>query len=368
MRPKRVGIPRLAWPLALFATSLLTPLPAAAQIEVTARSSSLRLGGRLHFQVASSSAEDRTTPEFFVRRARLIADISVTDFLDGRLQPSFVIGSVQLEDAYFRLKFHRAFQLYFGQFKQAFDIFESTSSTELNVVERSGDIPGISVCPGVSGICSYGRFAARLQYGGRDTGIRADGRFGGDRWAYAVTVTNGEGIFENSDPNGRKSTSARLTFRPIGPLALSASVNIHDYAVDRGDEEVNHSTTAWNADLQWGDFRDGLVVQVGFMGGGNWKVLDEFDDPATFFTTQAIASYYHALPEGGRLAGIEPALRLSYGDPDTENGDDNAGFLITPGFNLYVFGRNRINTNLDIWAPSEGDSEWSLRMMTYLYF
>ncbi len=352
--------------LVLIAPALATPAPVAAQVEISARSSSIRFGGRFHFQMASSSAEDREVPDFFVRRARLVADVTITDFLDGRLQPAFVTGKVLLQDAYFRMKFDPAFRLSFGQFKQGFDLFELVSSTEFNMVERGGFIPGIDVCAGVGRLCSYSRFAARLQYAGRDTGIRADGSFGG-RWSYIVTVTNGEGIFENADENGRKSTSARLMFAPSGKWQIGASVNIHDYVVEIEDEEQNQSGTGWNADVQYGDYRDGWIVQFGVMGGDNWKDLDEQFDPNPFFTTQVVAAYYHRLAEGGRLEGLEPAFRLSYGDPDTSS-DDKAGWLITPGFNLYVFGRNRINTNVDIYAPQQGDVEWSLRMMTYLYF
>lgn len=317
--------------------------------------------------MASSSAPDREVPDFFVRRARIVADVEISDFLDGRLQPAFVTGKVLLQDAYFRLKFDPAFRLSFGQFKQAFDLFELTSSTLINVVERSGDIPGVSVCSGVSGICSTGRFSARLQYGGRDTGIRADGSFGGGKWTYAATVTNGEGIFENADENGRKSTAGRLTFEPVDGLSIGANVNYHDYAVELADEEVTQTATAWGADVQWGSFHDGVLLQLGVLGGGNWKVLDEQGDPASFLTTQIIGSYYHLLSEGGRLEGVEPVFRLSWGDPDRDT-DDDAGILVTPGFNIYVLGRNRINANVDVWMPQDGDTEWSLRAMTYLFF
>lgn len=368
MTPIRHGLPGLAGALFLLTGLGLTAERASGQTSISARSSMLRIGGRLHFQMASSSAEGRTTPEFFVRRARLVVDVEINDFLDGRVQPAFVTGKVLLQDAYFRLRFTPAFRLYFGQFKQAFDLFELASSTEFNMVERAGEIPGISACPGVAGICSYGRFAARLLYGGRDTGIRADGNFGGGRWSYAATVTNGEGIFENADTNGRKSAAARLTFRPASTWEVGASVNFHDYAVDRGDEEINRTASAWNVDVQWGRYRAGWMVQAGLLGGDNWKSLDDQDRPTTLFAAQGIGSYYHRLGAGSRIEAIEPALRLSYGDPDTDRGGDGSGVLVTPGFNVYVLGRNRINANLDLWVPDEDDAEWTLRAMTYLYF
>ncbi len=352
--------------LALLAL-LPAPSEATAQVEISARSATIRVGGRLHFQMAHSSAPDREIPDFFVRRARIVFDVSITDFLDGRLQPAFVTGKVLLQDAYFRMKFDPAFRLSFGQFKQAFDLFELTSSTEINVVERGGFVPGIDVCSGVGRLCSYGRFSARLQYGGRDTGIRADGSFGGGKWSYIATVTNGEGIFENADDNGRKTTAGRLAFTPIEGLTFGANVNAHDYAFESGDEEKTQTAVAWGGDVQWGDFREGWLVQWALMGGQNWRILNDAEEAASFLTTQAIVSYYHPLREGGRLEGIEPAFRLSWGDPDTD-ADDDAGWLVTPGFNIYVLGRNRINFNADVWVPQQGDTEFSLRAMTYLYF
>jgi len=351
----------------LAAMSFAAPKSSVAQVEISARSAKIRIGGRLHFQMASSSAPEREIPDFFIRRARLVADIEITPFLTGRLQPAFVTGKVLLQDAYFRLNFDPAFRVSFGQFKQAFDLFETTSSTLINVVERGGGIPGVSVCEGVEGICSYGRFSSRLQYSGRDTGIRADGSFGSGRWGWAVTVTNGEGIFENADENGRKSEAARLSYSPIDKLTISAAVNAHDYSFDVADGQETSTAVGWGGDVQYGDFHDGWIVQWGLMGGGNWKSLNEQNEAASFLTTQAIVSYYHLLAEGGRLEGIEPAFRLSWGDPDTAT-DDDAGILVTPGFNLYVLGRNRININADVWLPQEGDTEWSLRAMTYLFF
>ncbi len=109
------------------------------------------------------------------------------------------------------------------------------------------------------------------------------------------------------------------------------------------------------------------MVQWGLMGGENWKLLNDTNDPSSFITTQAIVSYYHPLQESGRLEGVEPAFRLSWGDPDTD-ADDDAGWLVTPGFNIYVFGRNRINANVDMWVPQQGETEFSIRAMTYLYF
>ena len=83
-------------------------------------------------------------------------------------------------------------------------------------------------------------------------------------------------------------------------------------------------------------------------------------------TFQALGSYYRPLA-GGRFEGVEPLLRVSWGDPDTD-ADDDAGIVLTPGIMLYVLGRNRIGVNLDYYSPETGSEELSLKIQSYLYF
>jgi hypothetical protein len=334
------------------------PSPAIAQVEIRARAATITFGGRLQTQYSHSSI-DGVANDFFTRRARMIAEVRVSDFLSGRVQPDFAGGGVALKDAYVTFSFSDAFELTWGQFKRPFDIFELASSTELSLIERDGRIEGLAACAGVGSICSYSRFTERLGYSDRDLGVRVSGEAG--RVGWQASLTNGTGG-DTPDENSAKSVSGRMTLGVTDDVRVSGQVALHDYV----DDEGNASAVAFGGDVEVGAWRNGLLLQASLVAGDNWLLPDAQLDPATFLTFQAVASYYHAL-DGGRLAGIEPLARLSYGDPDTA-ADDDGGILVTPGLMLYVMGRNRIGVNLDYWAPQAGDSELSLKVQSFLYF
>ncbi len=310
--------------------------------------------------------EDATASDFFIRRARLTFDASINDLIDGRVQPDFGGGSLSLKDAYFRLKFSPAFRVSVGQFKRAFDIFELTSSTEIIPVERTGGIPGLGRCAGVGGVCSLSRFTERLSYSDRDTGIRIDGSSSDGRVAYLATVTNGTGT-DTKDENDAKSFAGRITLSAAENVSLAANVSVHDYPSDLSEDD--EYAVAWGGDVAVGSFYGGPMIRAGLIGGDNWRRLDDVSgEEASFLTAQGILSYYHAVQDRANVAGVEPLLRLSWGDPDGEE-DDDGGILVTPGLNVYFAGRNRIQVNLDWYSPQgDADAEFSLKVQTALYF
>lgn len=341
------------------AATLVGAAGLSAQTTISARSASIKIGGRLQSQFATSSV-DGSNPEFFFRRARLIADITVNDFLDARIQPEFAGGSAELKDAYVRFKFSPVFQVSMGQFKRAFDLFELSSSTDLSLIERDGRVGGVGGCSGVGGVCSYSRFTEKLGFSDRDQGIRVQGEQG--TVAYEVTVTNGTGANEGEENEG-KSYSGRLSLELTPALTMSGQYAFHDY-VKPGDD--NTLAAAWSADLQYGTWRDGLLVQAAVVQGDNWKKLNSGGVPASFKAFQAVASYYAPM-SGDRVTGVEPLVRVSYGDPDTGLGDDG-GVVFTPGLMFYIVGKNKIGANVDIWTPQTGDTEYSFKIQSFLYF
>jgi hypothetical protein len=354
---------RLAGTCALLALGLVFGADqAAAQIQVRVGDSTVRIGGRLHAQYATTSVEDyQPSHNFFIRRARLNVDIAANDWIDARLQTEYVLGVVDLLDAYVRLKFNPWFQVSTGQFKRAFDLFELESSTQLAVIERGGRIPGLEdECAGVGRACSYSRLSEALYYSNRDMGVRVAG--GGDRFSYMATVTNGETLSQSGDNNGAKSWAVRATYNLLGDLTLGGGVSAHDYYVEEVGDEYG---MAWGADLEWGGYTDGLHLQWAIMGGDNWRNLDDEDDPSTFLTSQALVSWF--FPTTGKVVGLEPVFRVSYGDADTD-ADEAGGWLYTPGVSLYFGGRNRFSVNWDFYAPDSGDSQNSLKAQMYFYF
>ena len=346
----------------LLVLAALWPQPVTGQEGITARAAEIRFGGRLHTQLATSSAADGKSTDFFTRRARFTLDVSVSSLLDARVQPDFGGGRLELKDAYFRLNFDSGFRLWAGQFKRAFDLFELDSSTDIVVVERTGRIDGVGGCAGPGGTCALSRFTEKLGYSDRDIGIKADGSIG-DRFTYMATLTNGTGT-TGSDENSGKSLAGRVTLRLFDQLRLSGNVSRHDFV--RGDGETD-AATAFGADLEFGRFRGGMHLQVGVIGGANWR-LEETSATGIprFFTWQTILSRYFAV-DGQGFEGIEPVARASWGDPNRDAGDD-AGLLLTPGVFLYVKGKNRIGANVDVYRSGSGDTEFSFKLQTYLYY
>lgn len=338
---------------------LAVPPVLEAQTSISARAASLRIGGRLHAQYQGSSV-DGAVNDFFLRRARLIVDGTFTDFLTGRLQTDFVGGDATVLDAYLTMNFDDAFMVSMGQMKRSFDIFELSSSTDLSIIERDGRITGYSNCTGVGRVCSYSRLTEALDFAGRDVGVRVEGASG--TFSYEATITNGPGV-NVADENDGKSFSGRASVQVADGVVVSANAGAHDY-VDPSAETAH--ALAWGGDVQIGTWRDGLLVQAAVVGGDNWASLDANDDPEQFLAFQVIGSFYHPL-DGPRLVGIEPLLRVSVADPNGSI-DSDGGTLITPGLMLYFMGRNKIGANVDYFLPGTGDSEFSFRVGTFLYF
>ena len=343
-----------------FAVLLSTPASTLGQVEIRARAATVTIGGRLHVQAITSSA-DATSPDFLLRRARVFVGVQVADFFEARLLPDFAgAGGAALQDAYISLNFDPAFEVAVGQLKRASEVFELSSSTQLAVIERDGRVPGAGDCTGVGGVCTFSRFMQKLRYSERDIGMRIAGSGGG--FSYMATVTNGTGI-NVRDENDGKSYSGRGAWELASGLEIGGFIGLHDYPDANGKTEYG---TAYGADLDWGDWYDGLHLQAAVVVGDNWRELDAPGGAVRFLTGQVIVTYQIAV-DSDRWTSVEPLARISWADPDTGTPDDEA-WLFTPGLTFYVSGRNRIGTNLDIYAPERGDAKLSLKVQAFLHF
>jgi hypothetical protein len=320
----------------------------------------LILSGELNPQYAVSSVA-ADPGSVFLRRARLNAQLVLSPLVDGYFQAELAAsgGGAQLRDAWVRYSVSPMLRLSIGQFKRAFDLFELDSFTDLSLVERDGRVGGVDTCAGVGGICSYSRFTERLGFSNRDLGLRLEGAHGAVGWL--ATVTNGPGQ-DVPEENHAKSASGRLTVALGDGVALGGQLAVHDY-LDASD--ATHHASAWAADVRWGEFRRGLLVQAAVTGGDNWRNADAQGDGTRFFAVQGMAAWY-APVSGERFAAVEPLLRLSWGDPDTAASRDD-GLLVTPGFMVYVSGKNKVGFNLDVWSPREGGTEVSLKIQSFLH-
>ena len=333
--------------------------PLAAQVG-TRQGVQVRLGGRVHPQYNSTSVTAEPRNEMLIRRARVTVDAS-WGWISARVEPDVGEGELNVKDAWAALDFGDALRVRFGQFKRPFDVFELTSSTEMLVIERAGGIRGVNACAGPGGVCSFSRLTERLGYADRDIGVELTGNAGGLDWSAAMTNGTGANV---EDENGAKSFTGRVSGRVGGNLAIAANVGAHDYVHPTG--AADEYAIALGGDLQYGEFERGLVLQIGFVTGDNWRVPVGTAGSASFMTAQAIVAW--AIPmTGERLVGIQPVARLSWADPNSDAAGDS-GMLLTPGLNFLFGHRNKLTVNLDVWVPNTGDTEYSVKVQQFFYF
>ncbi len=338
---------------------LFAPLAPVEGQTLTARSADIEIGGRVQTQFSRSSVGSATN-DIFLRRARLELDITLNEWVDGRLHPDVAGGDLALKDAFLRLTLDPAFRVSFGQFKRSFDLFELASSSQLPMIERDGRVEGLDECAGVGGVCSYSRLTQKLSFSDRDVGVRVEGERGPVSWE--ASMTNGEGA-DAADENDSRSFAGRLAAEVAPDWTLGGGVSVHDWVSPGGETD---RSPAWSVDLEYGSWEDGLHVMLAAVVGDNWRSLDDDDAPATFRTAQGLLSWYHPLSGSGPVVGVEPMLRISVADA-TDRIADDTGWVITPGFAAYAGPRTFLSVNLDLYEGASG-TESSLKVQTYLYF
>jgi hypothetical protein len=369
---------RQAWccwsgPSVAAALLLVAAAEAAAQDTGDVR---LRFTGRVQVQFSTSSVADDEvdTPvagsAFEARRVRLAADVLVRDWIQGLLEADYAVGNLALRRAFIDFQFDDAFSLRVGHFKRAFSKIFMTSSLETPAIERGLRIRGVpetylradgtqpGPVLGADGVIgdAFGVLDA-LGHVDYELGAAVHGEVGG--FGYEAGVYNGTGQ-GTRDRNDGKAFAARGTLG-VGesPLVLGAAASYQEVGV--GD--ASDGGAAFTVDAEWGAFRrPGVHVIVEAVTGEN-HFVDE-----SFATAQAMAAWFRPL-EHPRLDGVEVIGRVSWGDPDTSLADD-AGTLLTPGINVYLFGRNRLSLNWDVFVPQghRFDPEHAVRAQAQFSF
>ncbi len=255
-------MPRL--PSAAVGALLVCAPGLAAQSASAPPAPTLTLGGEVNVQYTASSV-DAYPSGFTLRRVRLNGTFVVNELMDAHVQAELAAtGGAELRDAWVRFTFSPALKLSAGQFKRAFDLFELDSFTDLSLIERDGRVGGVSTCTGVGSVCSYSRFTEGLGYAGRDQGVRLEGT--AERVSYMATATNGTGQNAPEDDQA-KSLSGRVSVEVARRVAVGAQLALHE----RSDTlDGTHHASAWSADISYGAFRSGLLLQAALAGGDNW--------------------------------------------------------------------------------------------------
>ena len=348
----------------------------AQQIE--AGSVQLQFTGRAHVQFSTSSVGDEeadgtvASTAFETRRARLGVILTVDEWITAMIEPEFASGEVELRNAWMNLGFSESLEFRIGHFKKPFSRLTLTSSTMVPTIERGLRIRGLEdalaladaaesepVLTAFLGAPLIGEEQALLNtlgYDGYDLGAMAHGRLG--PIGYEAGVFNGVGA-DAPDANDAKSYAARAVWSREGetPLEIGAGVSHREL----GEPELDG--TAYEIDAEWGEFRRSGLHVIAELTSGSIIATD-----ATFSAAHAIISVFRALG-GDRLEGIEFVGRGSWGDPSDEVEED-AGLLLTPGINVYLFGRNMLMLNWDVYVP-EGDrfeTQHSLKAQARFHF
>jgi hypothetical protein len=335
----------------------LAVVPAAAQ----ERPVTVSLNGRMQFQWNSTTVDTveagTTTPipwsTFETRRVRLEANVRVEEWIRGMIEADFALGRLVLKQVWMSLELDPALVVRAGQFKKPFSLIELRSSTQNAIIERGLRIRNLEqaltvanpLLPRFRNLVLPGEEYALLlaqNYISYDMGAELSGTHRALGWA--LGVFNGSGA-DTRDENDAKQLAARVTVAtPLRtPLRLGAGFSHAELNVPTATSAGRRDGNAFELDAELGGFRNGLWILAEVTRGTNLAT------DGTFLGAQGVASYFLGTGES-RIEGIEPVARVSWGDPDDDL-DDDAGLLVTPGINLYFFGRNRLMFNWDIYMP-----------------
>lgn len=349
------------------AALLLVTIPAAGQgfaIATPDSSAKITFGGRVQTVFNTTSVDDLPVAQTELRRVRLEANLQLGELVHGRIQPEFAGSRVTLKDAYVRLNFHPAAQLWAGQAHRPFGAISPASTTRILPIEKGLRIRGVQ-----DAFDEY-NLLLNLGYSDRDVGLqlRGEPRNAPLGLSYAAGFFNGPAV-SLAPREETWQAVARVAARPVDAVRLGVSWSRIDHVREETatDPLDTREGQAWAADVELGSDRGGMHV----VGEATYGDFDPFAD-AKFFGAQGWLGYRTGRVSE-RIAAVEPLLRVSYGDPDVDGeaelGDAHGGVLVTPGVNLWLGGLNRFALNWEVWSPDgDGERVHSLKALFQLAF
>ncbi len=339
--------------------------------DAAAQGVDVRFTGRIHIQYNTTSITEGDLVEpgstrtpliasstFETRRIRLAAAIDAGNGVTAMIEPDFAGARVSLRNVWVNLELDSAVALRIGSFKRPFGLMSLTSSTVIPLIERGVRIRGSHDAFGISddeqarallstldGDVLLGEeqeLLDRMGYQGYDLGMALHGTRG--RLGYMVGLFNGTGPDARDETDG-KGVSGRVSWDLASsalPITLGTGFSYQEKAL-AGAETADG--VAFEVDAELGAFqRPGLHVLAEAVTGDNLASGERF-------LAGQIATTWFVPVRGRNIEGVEPAGRISWGDPDrTIEGDE--GLLLTPGINLYFAGRNRLALNWDVFVPN----------------
>jgi len=203
----------------------------------------IRFDGRFQGDFKAYSGGHPDHSSFFVRRARLCASGTLSEYYDFRVEPEFGKGGSRLNDGFMNIHYWPFAQLKFGQFKTPFSMEELHSDNWIDFVERS---------------------LANKIAPSRDLGLMFHGAAGNDFLYYQAGVFNGYKLNQTGDPDGGKDLAARLVIAPFNGSSWKPARGLRlGGAITYGSVDLTESQW-WNS----GDFKTAAgTTYLGFSSG-----------------------------------------------------------------------------------------------------
>lgn len=318
----------------------------------------LQFGGlvQTQFNTTTSGRAEEVT-ELLLRRVRFSVNARVNELISGRIQAEFATEAAELNEAYLLLAPDPGVQFLAGKGGRPFGIIDANTAATLIPIERGASIRGEQTL-------ELYRILEVIAYAGRSVGVQVFGEPTGAPLGlvYAVGYFSGA-VAEEGEDADIQQVAARLQIEPLPSLLIGSALSSRKFGscmdcVDRVEERGS----AWEVDAQYGEYgTPGWILLAQYSAGA----LNPFTG-ADFRGAQAWAAY-RTPPLARYVAGVEPLLRWSYGDPEGEL-SPFGGTLWTPGVNLYLGRNNRLMLNYDIWTPEEGEAESAFRAQMQLAF
>lgn len=328
-----------------------------AQEVVASKSKKLSLSGRVQLQHAWNEAlslidEAKTKHGFRIRRGRFQVKAKINPYVSAKLQVEARDNAPRLKDAEGKIQFFRHYYFRFGQFKVPVWREEFLrSSGSLLLVERS----------------PASKFLIVNLLSARQIGLEFGGKIG-EKIVVIVNYNNGSGE-GNSEIEKNKTKSVNNGKMLVGRVDFNFSrvvkVGISG-AINNVGTRTDTLNTAGNNTLIAPDFGlylpAGIDIEGGIAFGEISKgFIEEFDDKkyTVWDVTGRWKTRFNELEEWGGLSGVELAAGISSINSDASK-DDNTIFLkVGPGI---YFGKNaRLQSNLEIAIPPEGDTHYTAR-------
>ena len=299
----------------------------------------ITFNGRVQTQFGTTDVPGEPSSELFLRRVRLEVTVRANRFVSGKLAPDFAGERVTMKDAYLKMDFHPALQLLAGKAYRPFSLIEQTSSVRILPIERGVVIRGLGA------LDEYG-IVHLLGYADRDVGLQVMGAPAGAPLGLGYAA----GVFSGplSLLTGGQATYqyvARATARPLDGVTVGAAWSNRAFADSLGAGADLERGNAFEADVEIGTYAPGFHA-LGEVSLGDFDPHEDSD----FVGAQGWLAYRTgALSEA--VSAVEPVFRASWSTIDGP-AEERAGTLLTPGFNVYLGGLNRVMANLDVWMPN----------------